>query len=97
MKAIVEVGGSQYQVTKGDVITTNSLDVKENEKTELKTLATIDGDQVNSGKGKVTATVVAHTRGDKVIASTYKRRKGYHKKKGHRQALTELKIESVSA
>jgi len=100
--AVVETGGKQYRVRAGDTLQVEKLDVEQGGNIELSpVLAVSDGTELTIGKprvedAKVTASVVRHTRGDKVVSFKKKRRKGYSRKKGHRQELTVLKIESVS-
>ena len=101
--AVVETGGKQYMVRPGDVIRVEKLAAEADGKIELAPVLvvssggpTVIGAPEVSG-AKVTATVVRQMRGEKVISFKKKRRKGYRKKIGHRQDLTELKVESVVA
>ena len=102
MYAIIATGGKQYTVSEGDVINVEKLGVAAGE--------TITFDQVlfvNNGEAKVgeptvagasvTASVVAEGRAKKVIVYKYKRKTGYHKKNGHRQLFTQVKIEKINA
>ncbi|MDD3240055.1 MAG: 50S ribosomal protein L21 [Lachnospira sp.] len=102
MYAIIATGGKQYTVSEGDVINVEKLGVAAGE--------TITFDQVlfvNNGEAKVgeptvagasvTASVVAEGRAKKVIVYKYKRKTGYHKKNGHRQSFTKVKIEKINA
>jgi len=101
--AVIETGGKQYRVEKETVLSVELLDVEEGQTVEFdQVLATSDGSELTIGtpvieSAKVTATVVENYRGAKVVAFKKKRRKGYRKKKGHRQELTKLKIETISA
>ena len=103
MYAIVEIAGQQFKVEKDQQVFVHRLDAKEGAKVDFDNVLLTDADgKVNVGapaiKGaKVSASVVKHLKGDKVIVFRKKRRKGYKKKNGHRQALTELKIESIKA
>ena len=103
MYAIVEIAGQQFKVEKDQQVFVHRLDAKEGAKVDFDNVLLTDADgKVNVGapaiKGaKVSASVVKHVKGDKVIVFRKKRRKGYKKKNGHRQALTELKIESIKA
>lgn len=101
--AVIETGGKQYRVEKDTVLNVELLGKEEGETVELKqVLAVSDGSELTVGKpvlenATVTATVVDNHRGGKVVAFKKKRRKGYRRKVGHRQELTKLKIESISA
>ena len=101
--AVIETGGKQYRVEKDTVLDVELLGVEEGQTVEFdQVLATSDGSELTIGtpvveSAKVTATVVENFRDKKVVAFKKKRRKGYRKKKGHRQGLTKLKIESISA
>lgn len=99
MQAIIEVGGGQHQVKKGQKIKINLLASDVGDTIEFEPLA-IYGDQVKIGQpkvkgAKVVAKVLEHGRGKKVFVETYKRRKGYHKSRGHRQELTTLEITDI--
>ncbi|MGI6424900.1 MAG: 50S ribosomal protein L21 [Tepidanaerobacteraceae bacterium] len=101
MYAIIETGGKQYRVSEGDVIRVEKLSAKEGELVELdKVLAVSKDDQLLVGKpwldeAKVTAKVLQHGRGDKIIVFKYKPKKNYRKKQGHRQPFTEIQIEKI--
>ena len=92
MYAIIATGGKQYTVSEGDTIRVEKLAVNAGD--------TVTFDQVlfvNNGEATVTASVVGEGRDKKVIVYKYKRKTGYHKKNGHRQAYTEVKIEKINA
>lgn len=100
MQAIIQAGGKQFKVSKGQKLVVNKLAADINSEVNFEVLATVDGDKITVGnpvvsKAKVSATVLRQTKGDKVVSATYKRRKGYHKKKGHRQSLTEIQIKDI--
>lgn len=100
MYAIVETGGKQYKVSVGDIIRVEKLDVKEGEKVTLDKVLMLSDNDVKTGSpyvsgAKVEATCVKNDKAKKVIVYRYKRKSGYHKKNGHRQPYTELKIESI--
>lgn len=93
--AIVETGGKQYRVEKGDVLDVELLEGDAGSKITLdKVIALSDGKELNTKAdgSSVTAEVVEHYRGKKLIAFKKKRRKGYTRKVGHRQELTKIKI-----
>ena len=103
MYAVVSTGGKQYRVAKGDVCRVEKLDADEGASVELdKVLMVADGDNISIGTplvdgGKVTATVKAHGRGDKVEIMKFRRRKHHQKRTGHRQYYTELEITGINA
>jgi large subunit ribosomal protein L21 len=101
MYAIIATGGKQYKVSEGDIIRIEKLDVEAgNTVTFDQVLAVSDnGLKVGSdvASATVTATVMDQGRAKKVIVYKYKRKTGYHKKNGHRQAYTQVKIEKINA
>ncbi len=103
MYAIVEIAGQQFKVEKDQQIFVHRLDTEEGSKVDFdKVLLMDDAGKVNVGapviKGaKVTAKVLEHLKGDKVIVFKKKRRKGYKVKNGHRQYLTKLEILKIDA
>lgn len=102
MYAVIETGGKQYQVKTGDVVFVEKID------TDAETL-TFDKVIALGGEGdfkvgtpyvdgaSVTAKVLKQTKGKKVIVYRYKSKKGYHKKKGHRQPFTKVEIQTINA
>jgi large subunit ribosomal protein L21 len=103
MYAIVEIAGQQFKVAKDQRVFVNRLATEEGKKVAFDNVLLIgDGDKVTIGApaidgAQVGAKVVKHLKGDKVIVFKKKRRKGYRVKNGHRQALTEITIESIVA
>ena len=101
MYAIVEIAGQQFKVAKDQKVFVHRLAGKEGESITFdNVLLTADGDQVTVGApaiegAQVGAKISRHLKGDKVIVFKKKRRKGYKKKNGHRQSLTEIVIESI--
>ena len=101
MYAIVEIAGQQFKVQKDQKVYVHRLEAKEGSKIEFdQVLLLEDKGKVNVGApavegAKVTAKVENHVKGDKVIVFKKKRRKGYKKKTGHRQAFTELSITGI--
>ena len=102
MYAIVEIAGQQFKVEKDQQIFVHRLEVKEGSKLDFEKVLLIDNSgKVNVGapaiKGAtVTAKVLEHLKGDKVIVFKKKRRKGYRVKNGHRQYLTKLEIVKIN-
>ncbi len=101
MYAIVEIAGQQFKVQKDQKVYVHRLDAEAGSKIDFdKVLLIEDKGKVNVGApavagAKVTAEVLNHVKGDKVIVFKKKRRKGYKKKNGHRQAFTELSIKGI--
>jgi large subunit ribosomal protein L21 len=101
MYAIVEITGKQYKVQPDTFIYVNTLPNEEGETVELTEVLLVEREgNIQVGKpfvegAKVTAKVVEHPRGDKVLVFHKKRRKGYQKLNGHRQGYTKLQIESI--
>ncbi len=103
MYAIVEIAGHQFKVEKDQKVFVNRLQTEEGKKVSFdNVLLVADGDNITVGApaidgAQVGAKVLKHLKGDKVIVFKKKRRKGYRVKNGHRQALTEIVIESIAA
>lgn len=96
MYAIVESGGKQYKVEKGETLLVDRLSAKEGEKVDLRAVMYRDGDVVTDAaeleKVKVEATVAEHLRGPKIRIFKYKAKKGYRRRAGHRSELTRVEI-----
>ena len=103
MYAIVEMAGQQFKVAKDQKVYVHRLQEEEGKKVTFdKVLLLEDGGNVTIGApviegAAVEAKVVKHLKGDKVIVFKKKRRKGYRKKNGHRQYLTEIVVEGIVA
>ena len=101
MYAIIATGGKQYKVSEGDVIKVEKLNAEAgNTVTFDQVIAVSDGALkvgADVANATVTATVMEQGRGKKVIVYKYKRKTGYHKKNGHRQAYTQVKIDKINA
>ena len=101
MYAIVEMAGQQFKVAKDQKVYVHRLQTEEGKKVTFGNVLLLgDGSDITIGApaidgASVEAKVVRHLRGDKVIVFKKKRRKGYRKKNGHRQSLTEIVIESI--
>ncbi|MGH7178306.1 MAG: 50S ribosomal protein L21 [Tepidisphaeraceae bacterium] len=103
MYAIIEEGGRQFKVSSGDRIRIDRPFDEKSKTIKFDRVLLVAGD----GKAKlgspllsgatVTADVLGEARGPKIDIQKYKRRKGYHKKIGHRQRYTEVKITAISA
>ena len=101
MYAIIDNGNKQYKVAEGDVVRVEKLAVNEGETVAFKALMVADENGVKVGadvaNAKVTATVVKQDKAKKIIVFKYKPKTTYHKKQGHRQPYTRVKIESITA
>ena len=100
MYAIVTTGGKQYKVAKGDIFDVEKLDAQPGDKVSLDVLMLNDGkntvvDAAALAEKKVTAEVVDQHKGEKVLVFKFKKRKRYHRTKGHRQNLTKLRISEL--
>lgn len=101
MYAIVKIGGHQYKVEENQTVFVNRLSEEDTITFEDVLLVKDDKGEVKVGKpivegAKVEASIVDHLKADKVIIFKKKRRKGYRVKRGHRQSITQLKIEKIS-
>ena len=101
MYAIIATGGKQYKVSEGDVIKVEKLGAEAGENVTFDQVRAVSDDKLKVGDDVAnatgTATVVENGRGKKVIVYRYKRKSGYHKKNGHRQAYTKVKIDKINA
>ncbi len=101
MYAIIETGGKQYKVSEGDTIKVEKLSAEAGDTVKFDEVLAIGGDKLLVGddvkSASVSATVVENGKGKKVIVYRYKRKSGYHKKNGHRQAYTQVKIDKINA
>jgi large subunit ribosomal protein L21 len=101
MYAIVEIAGHQFKVEKDQRVFVNRLTTEEGKKVSFDTVLLIsDDNNITVGApaidgAQVSAKVLKHLKGDKVIVFKKKRRKGYRVKNGHRQSLTEIVIETI--
>lgn len=102
MYAVIATGGKQYKVSEGDVIKVEKLGVEAGQTYTFDKVLLVSGDEVRVGAptvegATVEADVIGDTKGKKVIVYKYKRKTGYHKKNGHRQQLTAVKITKINA
>ena len=102
MYAVIETGGKQIKVAKGDSIFVEKLDVKEGEKITFDKVLLIGGESTKVGapyvaNATVTAKVEKQGKGKKIIVFKYKNKTTYRKKQGHRQPYTRVIIESINA
>ena len=101
MYAIIATGGKQYKVSEGDIIKVEKHDVEAGNTVTFDNVIAVSNDSLKVGadvaSASVTATVMEQGRGKKVIVYKYKRKTGYHKKNGHRQQYTAVKITKINA
>jgi large subunit ribosomal protein L21 len=101
MYAVIETGGKQYRVTEGDVIFVEKLDVEENAAVNFDKVVAVgadDGLKVGTpyvDGAVVSATALKNGKGKKITVFTYKPKKSSSRKMGHRQAYTQVRIESI--
>jgi large subunit ribosomal protein L21 len=98
--AIVKTGGKQYKVAVGDVVKVEKLDSEPGSKVSLPVALVVDGAKVTTDakdleKVAVTGEVLEHTKGPKIRIHKFKSKTGYHKRQGHRQQLTVLKVTGI--
>lgn len=102
MYAIVEIAGQQFKIEKDHRVYVQRLQAEEGSQVKFDRVLLIDNDgSVKVGTptvdgASVTATVLKHLKGDKVLVFKKKRRKGYQKLNGHRQFLTSIKIDDIA-
>jgi large subunit ribosomal protein L21 len=102
MYAIVKTGGKQYRVAEGDVIEVEKIVGAPGDEVSLSAVLLVDGDTLVTDSSQlagvaVTAEVVAHTKGPKIRIHKFKSKTGYHKRQGHRQPLTQVKVTGISS
>ena len=102
MFAIVNIAGQQFKVEKDNEIFVHQLNASEGDKVSFDEVLLVDNDGSTTvgtptvGGATVSATVMNHQKGDKVVVFKKKRRKGYAVKNGHRQSFTKIKIDSIT-
>jgi large subunit ribosomal protein L21 len=102
MYAIVKTGGKQYKVAVGDVVEVEKLEGVPGDTVALPALLLVDGESVTTdadalAKIAVTGELVAHTRGPKIRIHHFKNKTGYHRRIGHRQRLTQVKVTGIDS
>jgi large subunit ribosomal protein L21 len=102
MFAVIRTGGKQYKVATDDILSVEKLDGEVGATLVLSEVLMIGGDSIQSGApllqgASVEAEIVEQGKGDKVIAFKKKRRKNTHRKRGHRQFFTKVKITAIHA
>jgi large subunit ribosomal protein L21 len=102
MYAIVKTGGKQYRVAKGDVIEVEKLAGEPGDRVTLSAVLLVDGEQVVTDRARLAEVAVAgqlveHSKGPKIRIHKFKNKTGYHKRQGHRQRLTRVKVTGISS
>ena len=104
MHAIIETGGKQYKVAVGDEIFIEKLEVETDSDVSFDKIVAIGSDESEFSFGSpylegatVSGKVIKNGRGKKITVFTYKPKKGKHRKLGHRQPYTRVKIETINA
>ncbi|MDO4789103.1 MAG: 50S ribosomal protein L21 [Johnsonella sp.] len=102
MYAIIATGGKQYKVAEGDIIKVEKLGLAAGETYTFDQVLAVNNGSLSIGTptvqgASVSATVLGEGKDRKIIVYKYKRKTGYHKKNGHRQQFTQLKIDKINA
>ncbi len=102
MYAIIATGGKQYTVKEGDIVRVEKLDAAVGDAVTFDQVLYVGGDNAKVGDptvagATVSASVLNQGKAKKVIVYKYKRKTGYHKKNGHRQQFTAVKIDKINA
>ncbi|MFZ4437438.1 MAG: 50S ribosomal protein L21 [Syntrophales bacterium] len=102
MYAVIKTGGKQHRVTEGDVIAIEKINGDRGQAVVFDQILMVEKEgDIRVGRpvvegAKVVGEIIAQTKGDKLTVYKTKKRKGYHKKTGHRQQLTSMKIREIS-
>ena len=102
MYAVIQTGGKQYRVTSGEDVKVEKLAGEVGDSIVFdRVLLTSDGENINVGKPyleetRVVGRITRHDKNKKIVVFKYKRRKGYRKKRGHRQEFTLVRIDGIS-
>lgn len=101
MYAIIATGGKQYKVSEGDVIDVEKIDGEADSKVTFDKVLAVGGDALKVAdevaSATVDATVVKQGKAKKVVVYHFKPKTGYHKKNGHRQLYTRVRIDKINA
>jgi large subunit ribosomal protein L21 len=100
MYAYVQTGGKQYRAAPGDVLTVEKIDAGVGDAVSLRAVLIVDGAEVTSDAAalegaSVTGEVVGHVKGPKIRMHHFKNKTGYHRRQGHRQQLTQVKVTGI--
>lgn len=99
--AIVKTGGKQYKVAEGDLVKVEKIEGEPGAAVSLTPVLVVDGAELTTDADKlakvsVSAEIVEHTKGPKIRIHKFKNKTGYHKRQGHRQKLTVLKVTGIN-
>ncbi len=102
MFAVIRTGGKQYKVAKDDVLSIEKVAGEVGAELKLGEVLLVGGETIKTGAplvegASVTAEILRQGKGEKVVAFKKKRRKNTHRKRGHRQSFTQIKITAISA
>ena len=102
MFAVVRTGGKQYKVVKDEVLSIEKVAGEVGAELKIGEVLLVGGETIKTGAplvegAVVTAEILAQGKGEKVVAFKKKRRKNTHRKRGHRQSFTQIKITGISA
>jgi large subunit ribosomal protein L21 len=102
MYAIVKTGGKQYKVAVGDVVTVEKLDAAAGASIALPAILLVDGENVMTDAGElaavsVTGEILGQVKGPKIKIHKFKNKTGYHKRIGHRQKLSQVKVTGIES
>ncbi|MGO3325279.1 50S ribosomal protein L21 [Gordonia sp. (in: high G+C Gram-positive bacteria)] len=98
--AIVKTGGKQYKVAEGDIVKVEKIDAEQGSTVSLPVALIVDGANLTTDADKlesksVDAEILEHVKGPKIRIHKFKNKTGYHKRQGHRQNLTVLKVTGI--
>jgi len=101
MYAIVKTGGKQYKVAEGDLVEVEKVDGAPGFQVALPALLLVNGTELTTDADalaqlSITGEIVEHTKGPKIRIHKFKKKTGYHKRQGHRQKHTVLKVTGIS-
>ena len=96
MYAVIVTGGIQFKVSEGDELEVEKLDAQVGDKVEIQYILKVDGEEMSTQTGVVTAEVLEHGKGDKIVVFKYKAKKNERRKNGHRQPFTRIRITSIA-
>jgi len=99
--AIVKTGGKQYKVAVGDLVKVEKIEGEPGTAVSLAPVLVVDGSDLTTDAAKlakvaVTSEIVEHTKGPKIRIHKFKNKTGYHKRQGHRQPITGLKVPGIN-
>ena len=96
MYAVIVTGGKQFKVSEGDELEVEKLDAQVGDKVEIQYILKVDGEGLSTQTGVVTAEVLEHGKGDKIVVFKYKAKKNERRKNGHRQPFTRIRSTSIA-